>query len=222
MASPVKRRAFTLVEVLIGFAVMVVLSVSLFRLFNSANRANTQQIWYTRSQTQARSLLSQLRNDLSQATCPSVVTDGDVTRSCASFSLEHTSGTTDLPVASDTRLLAWTVATPDFQTSALTQAPSIVECVLWASGRTLWYSRTRDTGASGTPKLKNMNKRMLEDVKSVTIEVKRNSGEAFDLDGHVVEIELEVKHSNEGQFPNAYFREATMARAPVPADPAVP
>jgi type II secretory pathway pseudopilin PulG len=205
-----QRHAFTLVEIIIGFAIMVVFAAGVFRIFNSANRANAQSLWYSKAQAQARSVLAQVRNDLAQATCPSTVTASSVDRTACS--LTYKDGETLLtPGGAEVELLRFSVCTPTISTGGPEdKGGKESTCVLRAFGTTLNYTREGDA-------LPAMNKDLVTDVVRVLIEVRGNSGEAFDQEGNLVDITLDLQHSNPGQFPHAKLSERSAARAPVPA-----
>lgn len=211
-----RRRAFTLVEVMIGSAVLAVLAIGVFRVFGSANKANVQALWYTNRQAQAREMLNMLRNDLSKAACPSHVTETGVDRgdwSNDAYFLKVKSGETDL-TGGDTELLRWVIATPHVEVNdpTMDKAATLSTCVLSSRGTTLHYSRQGTAGP-------NYEKDMVEDVVKVTLEFRAATdglATTYDEFGHVVEIQLDLKHSNPQLFPNAHLTEKTTARTQVP------
>lgn len=205
-----RRRGFTLVEILVASAVLAILAVGIFRVFRSANRANVQALWYTKAQSQARELLSLIRNDLAKAACPSTVTDAAVTRTPCTASI--TQGETELPGGDGTILMQFDINTPSVSTSVETKAGTSATCALRAFGNTLNYTREGDAAPA-------MNKDVCEDVAKVTIEVRANSSssnDAYDTDGSVVEITVELRHPQPELFPESSVIEKTTARLPVP------
>ena len=200
-----RRSAFTLVEVLMAAAVLSIMAAAAFKIFGSTNRANVQSLWMSKAQNEARALLSLLRNDMSKATCPSTVTDTAVQRDACTFTAAQ--GASALP--GDKALIEFQINTPEVATATDNTPGTQSDCALRSFGTTLNYTRQ----GTGPPAL---NRDMVEDVVRVEITVRANAGEAFDNGGSVLDIEIEMRHPNVGEFPNVHLIEKTTARVPVP------
>lgn len=218
-----RRGGFTLVEILVASAVLAVLALGVFRVFGSANRANVQALWYTKAQSEARELLSLIRNDLAKASCPSDVQEMSVVRTPCTATI--TQGDITLPGADGAVILQFDINKPSISTPTHSGPPGgeSTTCALRAFGTTLNYTRQGDAAPA-------MNKDVCEDVAKITIEVRRNASgaggagppppsapvDAYDTDGSVVEITVELRHPQPELFPQSSVIEKTTARIPVP------
>ena len=206
--------AFTMVEILIGTAIVVALMAGLFRIFGSANKSSVQTIWYTQRQNGLRNLFQILQSDLARASGPSEVTDTSAQRLAwdqPENHLQFKSGLTTLAAGgAETELLRFKICKPSIQTSSESQSAEETLCVLRAFGTTLNYFK------SGT---ETLNKDIVEDVAEFTLESLDNASsgatEGMNFGGTILNVEAKIVHSTPNLFPNAAFSEKVTARVPV-------
>lgn len=210
------RRAFTLVEILIGSAILVGLLIGLFQIFGATNKASVQSLWYSQRQNGARNLLNVLQSDLSRASGPSTVTDSSVQKDAwdsPENHLQYKDGVTALtPGGAEVELLRFKICQPTLSTSMESSPGSETICVLRAFGTTLNYYKEGS---------ESMNKDFLKDAAEIDLSVTENAStqatEGFHIGGVIVNLGLKVQHDNPDLYPNAKFEEKVTARAPVQA-----
>lgn len=192
-----RKDGFTLVEILVAFAVFAVLAVGVFQVFSSANRANAQAEWYSGAQNEARNLFSVLRTDMAKASCPNTVTAGGSNWTACAITV-----VTGAPVADGT-VISFPINEPDLSAVGGAGAASS-QCTLVKAGRVLTYTRT--AGAESALTLQ------VDDVDAMTIERSTVEVTGMNSGRSNVRIHLEINHSNPTLFPNARLEEETTAR----------
>lgn len=177
-----RARAMTLIEILIGAAILAIAVFGIYELFFSGAKTAALSIWRSNSTTDLKNGLYRLRNDLGRASYPSTVTDSD-TLVDDSKKCTIAEGRTELnagPGASN--LMEFWICKPEITIAGASKAGEEMHCVLEAEGNKLRYRRD---GSSP------MDKIIVSDVEYVEL-----SKEESDKDPNksIVTIEIGTVH----------------------------
>lgn len=203
------RRGVTILEVLIGAAILSLLSLGIFRVFRGTNRAAAQAAWYTAAEAQARFVLQSLQDDLARAACRSTVREDGVEREeCTAGIREGELTLTD--GGGETPLFNFPACKPEVQVPGSEDGGGCTEVVVRAFGRSIHYYRQSETEPG-----RNIDRDVCADVAAIRIDVRDAAGENA-TEGKMVDIELELTHPNPGLFPEARVLQRTSARVAIP------
>jgi len=176
------KRAMTLVEILIGAAIMSIAAVGIYELFFSGAKTAAVSMWRSASNIELRNGLRLISEDLGRASYPSVVHDGgtDIDRD---VKCTIQGGRTDVRAGGAGTLLDFYMCKPEITVAGTGRAGERIHCTLEVEGRTLRYRR--DSGP--TP----LDKVIIHDVDYVEL---GSTPAADDPEKNLVSIEIGTVH----------------------------
>lgn len=173
------RRGFTLIEILVGGAILTVVVIMLFQLFMGGTRAMEYGTWYSNSISQLKVGLRKLREDIGKANFPTTINATEVDDKNfdkPQWFFKFKDGVTTLG-AGNVTLMEFSICKPARNLSGDTRAGQEIQCKLEARGKNLHYVKT---GAGvNAEELTDGNKIFIQDVEKVEIKVRdmaANSG----------------------------------------------
>jgi len=175
---------FTLVEALIATAIMLVACIGVYELFYSGARTAAVGMWYSKSNIELRNGLRLIRDDLSKASYPSVVTDSDtIVTKTPDYFVNIISGRTDVASGGGGTLITFHMCKPQLNVAGIApKASEDVLCQLIVDNKQLRY--VRSGGANP------MNKIIISDVNFVELSSEFSS----DANKQLISIEIGTIH----------------------------
>lgn len=233
-----RRRGFTLVEALVGTAIMATLSLGVFHVFRSINRQASQGAWYSAAQKQVRNGLKRINDELSKASIytritpssielilPNGTTTTDEANHEANYAVQVNTSSeasgdvkTYTPNGGDQLLVSWLQCAPE--RTGFSDAEENVDgfaaaCAVTLSGETLVFSRAHQQGDAA--QVVEQTIELVENVESVeTTYLERAAAPDDALErGTEITLSVTVHHPNTEVFPNTKLTQTITARVPV-------
>ncbi len=221
-----RRTGVTLIEIMMGASILALLFFVSYRLFSSFTRTQEVGHWAATTTKQLRNGLTLLRNELSRATKPEVVTQkGSQTFNTGNGDREQFLYLPDTvpfeteDVGTDRKLVHFYMCRPGKRglPGETDIDPEIISGALFLSGGRLRYRRTVEAQPADFPdKIGAIEQVIAENISKVVISVK----EVADLNDlsvknrNILTISLTSKHP---RYPNSTVTESLEATFEVPA-----
>lgn len=209
-----RKRAFTLVEMLMAVAILAMLSYGLYTLFSRTIKNVDVGDWKNKVQLKMRTGIKQLNADISAACYPAKITIGDtVVDKTAQWQLSYKDGSTDTKVYKG-NLLTFFICTPGKDLPDEKFARKIVKAVLsvdLVDGHArLYYQKSMVEGTTDNPNEDTKKTILLEDVTNFDAKVlKVEDPKAYDNENkikYVLRIEMQAIHP---RYPKTIVTENT-------------
>ena len=173
------QKAMTIMEILIGAAIMSIAAIGIYELFFSGAKTAALSMWRTKSNTELRNTFQLLRNDMGRASYPSTITDmgTDIEKD---VKCTIAGGRTE--AGSDKTLVDFYMCKPEMAIAGTNKAGERIHCVLALEGNKIRYTRDGPNP---------MNKVVISDVEYVDIS---SEAAADDAEKSVVTIEVGTIH----------------------------
>ncbi len=199
---PGRKRAFTLVEMLMAVAILAMLSYGLYTLFSRTVKNVDIGDWKNQTQLKMRTGLKQLNADISAATYPAMITIGDtVIDKKPEWELTYKDGATSTKGYKGD-LLKFFMCTPGKDLPDEKIGKKIVKAVLSVDEiekhTRLFYQKTLTEGKTDNANEDNKKTMLLNDVTNFDAKViKVEDSTAFDPNNkikYVLRIEMQAVH----------------------------
>lgn len=197
-----RKRAFTLIEMLMAVAILAMLSYGLYTLFSRTIKNVDVGDWKNKTQLKMRTGLKQLNADISSATYPATITIGDtVIDKKPEWELAYKDGATATKGYKG-NLLQFFICTPAKDLPDEKVGKKIVKAVLSVDEiekhTRLFYQKTLVEGKTDNPNEDNKKTMLLDDVTNFDAKVlKVEDSTAFDPNNkikYVLRIEMQAVH----------------------------
>jgi len=209
-----RKRAFTLIEMLMAVAILAMLSYGLYTLFSRTVKNVDIGDWKNKVQLKMRTGIKQLNADITGACYPSKITISDtVVDKTAKWQLSYKDGSTDTKTLKGD-ILSFYICTPGKDLPDEKFARKIVKAVLsvdQVDGHSrLYYQKSLVEGTTDNPNEDNKKTILLEDVTNFDAKVfKVEDPKAYDKENkmkYVLRIEMQAVHP---RYPKSIVTENT-------------
>lgn len=165
-----RRTAYTLVEILVAATILSIVIVVVWRLFEAVNRMSAVSTWQSARQTELRTGLQMVREDLQQACYPTVITRfSSQIVDQGSTGLSYKAGPYSVPPDEGTYLEFWVCKPSRSVGTTEDTAGNRMKCTLTVEGRNLRYSRQNQAG--GDPDVPDIDRVIIHDVQEMDIQL---------------------------------------------------
>lgn len=200
------RSGVTIIEVLIGSAILSVFLLFGYRVFFGVSTGFSRGNWALSTQNSLRNALNFVREEMQKASNRTKISISSVEINNRPFQLNE--GAFD----SNAQLAEWSIGIP-FRTTSAADPGAVYQCRLFLENGEIRYTKTLAEGSPGIERLYN-NHLVLENVTLAEL-----SAVPFDPDniatGSLITVRIEVEHPDTVRFPNLRAEAETGARVEV-------
>ena len=207
-----KRRAFTLIEIVVAGAVLSLLFTTVYKVYNGVTNSFKRSNWTLKTQSLTRNTLTYIREEIQRSSYSSIITPSSVTI----VDSDDYKFRTNAPVAPDLEehvgsagnVAAWYICKPTKNVGTIEPGFEI-QCTLSYQNKQLLYTRT----PSGTAPQENTlaNKVILGDVAKIGIRMQDEDPGSTNV-ARLFVLKVWVKHPDAAHFPNLIVEEETAAK----------